>query len=136
MMRTTLQMFAAAIALVASASSIAVAQYVCPPGYAYYGGVCQPVRPSYSNLVSGAVSGEAAGAAQGYSAAGPVGVARTGSPGELVRSPADDEIGVPLTAGLQAQGPRVRNCIPARSGLRQGLQPDDLNARFRRVGHA
>ena len=47
--------FAAATVLVASASSGAIAQYVCPPGYGYYGGVCQPVARSYSNPVSGAV---------------------------------------------------------------------------------
>ena len=57
----------------ASASTGAMAQYVCPPGYAYSGGACQPVVRSYSNPVSGAVSGEAAGAAAGNRAAGPVG---------------------------------------------------------------
>ena len=57
-------------ALVAGMSNQAMAQYVCPPGYAYYGGVCQPMgSPGYSNPVSG----EAAGAASGYRAAGPVG---------------------------------------------------------------
>jgi hypothetical protein len=72
-MRTRLKIFALSAALVAGASSGAMAQYVCPPGYAYYGGACQPVAPSYSNPVSGAVSGEAAGAAAGNRAAGPVG---------------------------------------------------------------
>jgi hypothetical protein len=71
-MRIKLTMFAVA-ALAAGMSSEAMAQYVCPPGYAYYGGACQPVAPSYSNPVSGAVSGEAAGAAAGNRAAGPVG---------------------------------------------------------------
>jgi len=58
-----LRIFAAA-ALLTGASTGAMAQY-CPPGYALYGRVCQPISPSYSNPVSGAVSGEAAGAAQG-----------------------------------------------------------------------
>lgn len=63
----------AVAAVVAGMSGEAMAQYVCPPGYAYSGGVCQPVARSYSNPVSGAVSGEAAGAAAGNRAAGPVG---------------------------------------------------------------
>lgn len=58
--------------LMATAWNGAMAQ-ICPPGYAYSGGVCQPVTRSYSNPVSGAASGEAAGAATGNSAAGPVG---------------------------------------------------------------
>jgi hypothetical protein len=72
-MRTRLKIFAVSAALVAGASSEAMAQYVCPPAYAYYGGACQPVVRSYSNPASGAVSGEAAGAATGNRAAGPVG---------------------------------------------------------------
>ena len=72
-MKMTFVMFAAASVLVANASTRAMAQYVCPPGYGYYGGVCQPVARSYSNPVSGAVSGEAAGAAAGNQAAGPAG---------------------------------------------------------------
>ena len=47
-MRIRLAVIAAA-ALAAGMSGEAVAQYVCPPGYAYYGGVCQPVARSYSN---------------------------------------------------------------------------------------
>jgi hypothetical protein len=42
MMRIRLTMLAVA-ALVTGICSEAMAQYVCPPGYAYYGGVCQPV---------------------------------------------------------------------------------------------
>ena len=71
-MRIRVTMFAVT-ALVAGISSETMAQYVCPPGYTYYGGACQPVVRSYSNPVSGAVSGEAAGAAAGNRAAGPVG---------------------------------------------------------------
>jgi len=68
-----LKTFVVSAALVMGASSGAMAQYVCPPGYAYSNGACQPVVRSYSNPVSGAVSGEAAGAATGNRAAGIVG---------------------------------------------------------------
>jgi hypothetical protein len=78
-MGTKLSIFAVAV-LVAGASSGAMAQY-CPPGYAFYGGVCQPSTPSYSNPVSGAMSGEAAGAAQGYATGGPVGAVIGGAIG-------------------------------------------------------
>src|ERR1700682_2625164 len=81
-MRTTLKMVAIAAALMAGASTAAMAQYPCAPGYALYGGVCQPTRPlGYSNPVSGAVSGEASGAASGYRAAGPVGAVVRGALG-------------------------------------------------------
>ena len=81
-MRTSLKMVAITTALVVSASSAAMAQYVCPPGYTYYAGVCQPMgSPGYSNPVSGAVSGEAAGAASGYRSAGPVGAVVGGALG-------------------------------------------------------
>ena len=76
-----LKMLAVATVLVASAWSGAMAQYVCPPGYGYYGGVCSPMRPSYSNPVSGAVTGEAAGAASGYAVGGPVGAVIGGALG-------------------------------------------------------
>jgi|SRR5580700_1184011 hypothetical protein len=79
MMGMRLTIFAAA-ALLTGASTGAMAQY-CPPGYALYGGVCQPIRPSYSNPVSGAVSGEAAGASQGYATGGPVGAVIGGAIG-------------------------------------------------------
>jgi hypothetical protein len=81
-MRTTFKVFAIAAALMAGASSAALAQYPCAPGYALYGGVCQPTRPlGYSNPVSGAVQGEASGAASGYRAAGPVGAVVGGAIG-------------------------------------------------------
>jgi hypothetical protein len=71
----------AAAALLVGVSSVAMAQY-CPPGYAYYGGVCQPAGPvGYGNPVSGAVAGEAAGAAQGYAVGGPVGAVVGGALG-------------------------------------------------------
>src|ERR1051325_9627582 len=75
-------MFAVAAALAVGASSGAVAQYACPPGYMYYAGVCQPNAPvGYSNPVSGAVQGEASGAAAGYAAGGPVGAVVGGALG-------------------------------------------------------
>src|SRR6267143_6539951 len=81
-MRTKLNIIAIATALVAGASSAALAEYPCAPGYALYARVCQPIRPpGYSNPVSGAVSGEAAGAASGYRAAGPVGAVVGGALG-------------------------------------------------------
>jgi hypothetical protein len=81
-MRTTLKVIALAAAFAAGASTAAMAQYPCAPGYALRGGVCQPIRsPGYSNPVSGAVSGEAAGAASGYRAAGPVGAVVGGALG-------------------------------------------------------
>src|SRR6202040_4163739 len=72
-MPTRFKIFAIVAALAAGTSSAAMAQYACPPGYAFNRGVCQPVptSPYPSNPVSGAVSGEAAGAASGYSAGGP-----------------------------------------------------------------
>ena len=78
----TLKMFAVAAAVAVGASSGAMAQYVCPPGYTYYAGVCQPSAPlGYSNPVSGAVQGEASGAAAGYAAGGPVGAVIGGALG-------------------------------------------------------
>lgn len=78
---------AIAATLVAGASSAALAQ-VCPPGYGWYAGVCQPMAPAPmpgayapSNPVSGAVNGEVAGAATGAAAAGPVGAVVGGALG-------------------------------------------------------
>jgi hypothetical protein len=74
-MPTKLKVFAIAAALAAGTSSVALAQYACPAGYAYSAGACRPVpAPAYpSNPVSGAVSGEQSGAAQGAATGGPVG---------------------------------------------------------------
>jgi len=73
-MTTRLKVFAVVAALAAGTSSAAMAQYPCPPGYALYGGICQPVpAPGYSNPVSGAASGEANGAATGAAEGGPIG---------------------------------------------------------------
>jgi hypothetical protein len=81
-MPTRFKVLAAAAALAAGTSSVAMAQYACAPGYTYVNGVCQPVRaPGYGNPVSGAVSGEAQGAASGYQAGGPVGAVVGGALG-------------------------------------------------------
>ena len=73
---------AIAAALLAGIPGAAMAVPPCVPGYAMYGGVCQPVHPpGYSNPVSGAVQGEARGAARGEAAAGPVGAVVGGAVG-------------------------------------------------------
>ncbi|HJU20861.1 MAG TPA: hypothetical protein VJ770_30810, partial [Stellaceae bacterium] len=68
-MPTSLKIFAAAAVLAAGTSSAALAQqYACPPGYALYGGACQPVpAPAYRpapTYPSGPLSGAATGAAR------------------------------------------------------------------------
>jgi hypothetical protein len=74
-MTTKLRVLAIAAALAAGTSGAAMAQYACPPGYAYSYGYCRPVpAPGYpSGPLSGAAAGEASGAASGGAAAGPVG---------------------------------------------------------------
>jgi hypothetical protein len=76
-MTKTLKMLAIGAVLAAGASSAALAQ-TCPPGYALYGGVCQPAPSAGytyapNNPVSGAANGAASGAATGGAVAGPVG---------------------------------------------------------------
>jgi hypothetical protein len=69
-MPTRLKTLAIVAALAAGASTAAMAEYPCAPGYALYGGVCRPIPAAgYSNPVSGEVTGAAGGAAEG----GPVG---------------------------------------------------------------
>src|ERR1700732_1002533 len=68
-MTNTLKMLAIGAVLAAGASSAALAQ-TCPPGYALYGGVCQPAASAGytyapNNPVSGAASGAASRAAAG-----------------------------------------------------------------------
>jgi hypothetical protein len=72
-MSNKLKILAIAAALAAGTSGAAMAQ-VCPPGYSWYGGMCQP-GGAYApgNPVSGAAVGAASGAAAGGAAAGPVG---------------------------------------------------------------
>jgi hypothetical protein len=116
-MSTRFKMFAVAAALAVGTSSAAMAQYACAPGYAYYNGVCQPVRsPGYGNPVSGAVSGEASGAASGYGSGGPVGAIVGGALGTATGA-------VTGTANLLTPPVRTCNtgytyyngaCVPAR----------------------
>jgi hypothetical protein len=81
-MVTRLKMFVIAALLAAGLPAAAMAAYHCAPGYAFYRGVCEPIRaPRYSNPVSGAVSGEVAGAANGNATGGPVGALIGGAVG-------------------------------------------------------
>ena len=77
------KIFAIATVLAAGASSVALAQYACPAGHTYSGGICRPVpAPAYpSNPVSGAVAGGQAGGASGAGAAGPIGAVVGGAIG-------------------------------------------------------
>ena len=74
-MPTNLKVLAIATIMAAGTSSVALAQYACPAGYAYSAGACRPLpAPAYpSNPVSGAVVGEERGAASGAATGGPVG---------------------------------------------------------------
>jgi hypothetical protein len=107
MMRTTVKIFAVAAVLAAGVSGAAMAEYPCGPGYALYGGVCQPISPGYSNPVSGAVSGEAAGAANGYATGGPVGAVVGGAVGTATGTLAGT---ANMLSGSSAPPPR--RCAP------------------------
>jgi hypothetical protein len=123
-----LKIFAITAVLAAGVSGAAMAQYygpsyTCPAGYTYYGGTCQPAAspgyasPGYGNPVSGAVNGEAAGAANGYNAAGPVGAVVGGALGTAtgtVTGTASTVSGV--TGGSCAYGYHYYNgyCYPNR----------------------
>ena len=80
-MPTKFKILAIAAALAAGTSTAALAEYPCAPGYALYGGVCQPAQapgyrpaPTYpSGPVAGAETGAQRGAERGGRAAGPVG---------------------------------------------------------------
>jgi hypothetical protein len=112
-MPTRFKMFAIAAALAAGTSSAAMAQYACAPGYAYYNGVCQPVRsPGYGNPVSGAVSGEAAGAAQGYQSGGPVGGALGTATGAVTGTA--NALAPPAPACAAGYYPYTGYCYPRR----------------------
>jgi hypothetical protein len=116
---TKLRVFAVAAVLVAGASGAAMAQYPCAPGYALYGGVCQPIHPpGYSNPVSGAVSGEAAGAASGYATSGPVGAVVGGAIGTATGTVAGTANMLSGGSAPPACGPGYRYyngaCYPAR----------------------
>jgi hypothetical protein len=111
-MNSKLKMLAIAAAMAAGTSSAALAQ--CPVGYAYAGGVCQPVTaaPGYayapSNPVSGAAAGGAAGAATGAATAGPVGAVVGGALGTAagaVGGTANMVTGAPVYATAPAAKP-------------------------------
>jgi hypothetical protein len=82
-MPTKVKTFAIAAVLAAGTSSVALAQYACPAGYAYSAGACQPLSaPGYpAGPVSGAVSGEQSGAASGAASGGPIGAVVGGAIG-------------------------------------------------------
>ena len=81
-MTSKLKIFAAAAALAVVSSGSAFAYGPCVPGYAPYHGVCRPMHVNnYHNPVSGALTGEAHGAAQGYGSSGPVGAVVGGALG-------------------------------------------------------
>ena len=120
-MSTRLKVLAIAAALAAGTSSAAMAQYACPPNYAFSYGYCRPVpRVAYpSGPLSGAAAGGEAGAASGEAAAGPVGAivgGALGTAGGVVAGTANA-----LTAGAAAApvcGPGYTywngGCYPAR----------------------
>ena len=120
-MSNKLKMLAIAAALAAGASSAAMAQ-VCPAGYTWYAGVCQPTAapaPGYayapSNPVSGAVNGEMAGAASGAAAAGPVGAVVGGAIGAAtgtVAGTANMVTGAPVATSGSSVPPVAAVCAP------------------------
>jgi hypothetical protein len=117
-MSTRLKIIAIAAALAAGASGTAMAQYGCPPGYAFYGGACQP-SPAYApGPVSGAAAGEAAGAANGGAAAGPVGAIIGGALGTATGAVTGTANAVAGVAGAPACGPGYTyyngGCYPGR----------------------
>ena len=106
-MPTRLKILAIVATLAAGTSIAAMAEYPCGPGYALYGGVCQPgPAPGYpSNPVSGAAAGEAAGAASGAADAGPVGAIVGGAIGTATGAIAG-------TANALDGGPAASVCGP------------------------
>ena len=115
-MPSRLKILAVVAVLAAGTSSVAMAQY-CPPGYAPYGGGCQPVAPyGYApNPVGGAAVGAAQGAAVGGATGGPVGAIVGGAIGTATGAVAGATGGYPAPAGC-APGYTMYNgaCYPAR----------------------
>ena len=128
-MPTTLKTLAIAAALAAGTSSVAMAQYACPPGYALYGGVCQPVSapaPALgyaSNPVSGAAAGGAAGAASGGAAAGPVGTVIGGALGTATGAVTGTANAIAGTANAVAGVPPAPACGPGYTYYNGGCYP-------------
>jgi hypothetical protein len=101
-MSNRLKMLAIAAAVAATTSGTAMAQ-VCPAGYSWYAGACQPAATAYApgNPVSGAAVGGATGAAAGAAAAGPVGAVVGGAVGTAagaVGGAANMATGAPVVA--------------------------------------
>jgi hypothetical protein len=125
-MPTKLKVFAIAAALAAGTSGAAMAQYACPPGYAFNGSVCAPVvapAPAYpaypSGPLAGAAAGGASGAATGNAAAGPIGGivgGALGTAGGVVAGTANALTGGATAAPVCAAGYVYYNggCYPAR----------------------
>ena len=116
-MPTKVKIFAITAVLAAGTSSVALAQYACPAGYAYSAGVCRPVpAPAYpSGPVSGAVSGEQAGAAHGAAAAGPIGAVVGGAVGTATGTVAGTANAVTGTANALTGVPASTMCGPGLS---------------------
>jgi hypothetical protein len=113
-MPTKFKVLAIAAALAAGTSSVALAQYACPAGYAYSAGACRPVpAPAYpSNPVSGALSGEQSGAAQGAATGGPVGAIVGGAIGTATGTVAGTANAVTGTANALTGVPASTMCGP------------------------
>jgi hypothetical protein len=131
-MGNQLKLLVITVAFTAAASTAALAQYPCPPGYTLYGGTCQPAATPYpapppapgyyapSNPVSGAAQGAAAGAAAGGAAGGPVGAVIGGAIGTATGTVAGTANAVagapvaPLPSGSCAAGYYYYNgnCYP------------------------
>jgi hypothetical protein len=113
-MSTKLKVFAMATVLAAGTSTVALAQYACPAGYAYSAGACRPVPAAAypSNPVSGAVSGEQSGAAQGAATGGPVGAIVGGAVGTATGTVAGTANAVTGTANALAGVPASTMCGP------------------------
>jgi len=113
-MPTKLKALAIAAALAAGTSSVALAQYACPAGYAYSAGACRPVPATAypSNPVSGAVSGGQSGAASGGAAAGPVGAIVGGAIGTATGTVAGTANAVTGTANALTGVPASTMCGP------------------------
>jgi len=116
-MSNKLKMLAIAAAVAAGASSAALAQS-CPPGYAFYGGVCQPA-PGYTyapnNPVSGAAAGAASGAATGAAVGGPVGAVVGGAIGTATGAAAGSVnmvTGAPVATTGSSVPPPPAACAP------------------------
>jgi hypothetical protein len=118
-MSNRLKMLAIAAAMAAASSSAALAQ-VCPAGYTWYAGACQPAAAAPyayapSNPVSGAVNGEVAGAASGAAVAGPVGAVVGGALGAAtgtVAGTANMVTGAPVAAYGSSVPPPAAVCAP------------------------